>query len=169
MSALDLERIEDTETQAPAGPSALARIRKLYQSKVDEQVIDLAVPRNPLLRIRYHAFDPDNAPTTGRNQHEVNLDVLINACKAILIRENGEWVELEDESGPVGFDESLSEMLGLGVPSVDDGGTARQVVEAVFRRAPMPQLAIEMQVEQLTEWLAGGGSSVDEVALLGES
>jgi hypothetical protein len=173
MSALDLEPIPPAGQEPPArrsGKSTLDRIRSMYaKAKTDQPHLDLPVPRTPLLRVRYRAIDPDEWSTTATRTLDVQLDTLIEACECILVREGKEFEPLLDAAGePVRFDEMFSEMADLGVPPVEQGGTARQVVLAAFRRAPVPAMAVSSHFEQVIDWMSGAGG-VDEEELLGES
>lgn len=171
--ALGLERVpsagEDDDAPADEKGSAFAKIRTLYQRAKNEQHLDLPMPANPLLRVRYRAVDPDEVTDTATTGRERNLDILIAACQTFLMRDDdGKWEPLTDGGQPVQFDETLSGLLGLGVPPVEKGGTARQIALAAFSTAPSPHLAVANHVILLTNWMAGEGE-VDEEALLGES
>jgi hypothetical protein len=166
--ALDLEAIPVEEPPVKDG-STLAKIRALYRQAKGEQHLDLPLPRNPLLRVRYLAVDPDDVTDTATTGRERNLDILIAACQTMLMRtDDGQWEPLTDGGEPVRFDETLSSLLGLGVAPIEQGGTAREIVTAAFSTAPSPPLAVANHVILLTNWMAGEGE-VDEESLLGES
>ena len=181
MSSLGLAHIADEpEDVAPVKGSALDRIRNLYQREEAKQVIDLPVPRTAIMGVRYHAVDMDEIRSNARTLRDAHLDILGAACECIIVRDGEKWEPLPHvgptpgwsplmhDGEPVRFDETLSEIAGLGVPSLEDGGTVRQVVREVFRKAPAPHLAIAAQVDSLSEWMVGG-DGVDEEELLGES
>lgn len=169
MSGLGIERIPPAGQEPGVQDSALAKIRALYAQAKGQQHLDLPLPRNPLLRVRYRAIDPDDLADTAKTMQEVRQDVLIAACECILYRDDaGEFVPLTYGGEPVRFDHRLSEIAGLGVPTVEQGGNARQVVIEAFRGAPSPHMAITSHTNQLERWMAGEGA-VDEESLLGES
>lgn len=149
--------------------SALAKIRALYAQAKREQHLDLPLPRNPLLQVRYGVIDTDDIADTAKTQQELRQDILIAACECILVRtDTGEFEPLLYGGEPVRFDHRLSELAGLGVPPVEEGGTARQVVIEAFSGAPSPYMAITNHTIQLERWMAGEGA-IDEGELLGES
>lgn len=175
MAGLHLEQLaDDGPLVAQTGKSALDRIRDLY-AKQDTEKLYLPLPRNPYMGVCYRAIDPDTFDSTATKITTAQLDILIAACECIVVRTGGPvsrdgkgWEPLLYEGEPVRFDETLNELAGLGVPSVEQGGTARQYVLAAFRKAPSPSAAASMHFEQLSDWMAGT-SPVDEEALLGES
>ena len=170
MAGLSLEHIEnDEQVPEPQGGSALAKIRALYERAKSEQHLDLPLPMNPLLKVRYVAVDPDELGQTAKKQNELYQDVLIAACQTFLMRnDDGEFEPLTYGGEPVRFDQVLSELLGLGVPPIEQGGTAREVVLRAFSTAPQPLAAIANHFLKLAEWMSGEGA-VDEESLLGES
>jgi hypothetical protein len=166
-----LEHVDEPAAVPPAGRngSALDKIRALYQKAQGAgQTLDLPIPRNPILGVRYRAIDPDEYTSKATRSRDQQLDLLIAACESIVIREGDGWEPLEYDGEPVRFDETFSELAGLGVPPVEQGGTARQVALAAFGTAPVPALAVALHVDRLTDWMAGVGQ-VDEEELLGES
>jgi hypothetical protein len=161
-----LSAVEPEEGLSAAG-STLDHIRSLYRGAEREHHLDLPLPRNPVMGVRYRVIDPDEITTdTTRSNRDMNLDFVIAACQAILIREGDEWEPLTHQGEPVGFDETLAEIIG--VPSLEQGGTARQVVIKAFSTAPSPHLAVANHVLAITDWMAGAGP-VDEEFLLGKS
>lgn len=168
MAGLNLEPVAP-DLEISAGGSALDRIRGLY--KAAEKRVDLLVlqiPRNGEMRIRYKAIDPDEVATDKpRAPRETNQDLLIAACDAIMVRgDNDQWEPLTVGGENVRFDEVLADVVG--VPGLEQGGTARQVVHKVFSTAPVADLAIANHAMAISDWFAGEGG-VDEDHLLGES
>lgn len=171
MSSLGLERIPDEGTAEPERGSTLAKIRALYQQAKGERHLDLPLPGalGRYLQVRYGVIDTDDLTDTAKTVREFQQDVLIAACQCMLIRSDaGEYGPLLYDGQVVCFDEMLSELAGLGVPPVEQGGTARAVVVAAFRGAPSPYMAITDHVSELERWMAGKGQ-VNEESLLGES
>lgn len=168
MTGINLERVTEEPVEAPkAGSSALAKIRRLYQQAEEDLYLDLPIPRNPIMGVRYEAVQDFHS--TGKTDGEQHQDFLIAACRSIIVRDGKEWEPLTQDGEPVRFDEALSDILDLGVPSLEDGGTARDVVLKVFGRAPRPDLAIAAHVDRVSNWMAGDQSDLDTEAVLGES
>lgn len=160
--------VEDVpQTASSKSTAALDRIRALYLHAEREHHLDLPIPQNPEMQIRYRVIDPDEITTdTARSNRDMNLDFVIAACDAILVRGDDGWEPLTSDGDPVRFDETLAEIIG--VPSLEHGGTARQVVTRVFATAPSPHLAVANHVIAVTNWMAGEGP-VDQERMLGES
>lgn len=160
-----------------AGSSALARIRGLYREAEREQRLDLLVPgfepkrgKPSDLGVRYRPLSDDEKDELAqRDDLRPSLDYLIAACECLLIRnEEGVLEPLRQGRALVGFDETGSTVLGLGVPSAEHGGSARDVVLAVFKRTPDPSAAASRHFLRWNQWVSGDGQ-IDEERLLGES
>lgn len=167
---LGLEQLERAaaDTITAGESSTLDQIRDLYREAEQSQHLDLSLPGKlgKLLKVRYGVTD-DEIDVNGKTAREINLDALVAACECLLIREGDRWEPLTRDGEPVRFDENLSEMLDFGVPSVERGGTARDVALKAFSGAPSPHAAVAQHITRLSRWMVGG--TVDEEQLLGES
>lgn len=174
MTELNLEQVSGSgDDPAPSGSSTMDRIRALYANEQGEQHLYLPIPRNPVMGVRYSAIDLDQFDSTATKMSDAQIDALIAAADTIVIRTGGPvsvdgkgWEPLTHDGVPVGFDETLGEILG--VASQREGGSARQLVLKAFSRAPSPRAAIAVHFEKVADWMAGEGP-VDEEELLGES
>lgn len=132
-----------TEQGASAG-SVLGSMKARRQQILEEQILDLPVPRwhEPEIIVRYKPVDHgiisraltaiEKAPGDKRPTVEVqrNSDVLIAGCVAVVARIGGKEYSLREgdpEGDPTKFDDDLAANLGLDVRS-----TARDVVRALF-------------------------------------
>jgi hypothetical protein len=152
--------------EAATGPSPLDAIRAIYANAQAEQRLTLPVPRTAGLGVRYRAIDPDEYTTQARSNRDANVDFLIAACECVCTRSEHGWEPLVLDGEPVRFDETLAGVLGL--PGLEQGGSARDVVLKVFSKVPQPHMAIARHVVEITNWMAGEGA-LDEESLLGES
>jgi hypothetical protein len=164
-----VEPIEHEETQQP---STLDQIRELYRSAQGDRRLRLPVPgkMGRYVKVRYQARD-DFEDVEGRTGRDTNLDILIHACDAILVRVGDSWEPLTTPAGDavLFYPTELNELLGIDVRTGDDGGTAREAALALFAGAPIPHAAVADHVTRLARWMQTGQHRVDEEELLGES
>jgi hypothetical protein len=149
-------------------PSALDRIREIRE-EAPKDTLDLEVPGYgvpSLIGVRYRALDPDLDDFDSlvkKSETEGALDGLITACECVLMRnDDGDLEPLTTQGVPVRFDETLSDMMGLGV-SIEAGG-ARAVLLKVFDRMPSPKIAALDHAGKLGEWMTTGRTP-DEASL----
>lgn len=137
---------DDTTTAAPltAAESILGNLKDRRQQIVDEQTLDLLIPRwhDPEILVRYRPVEHsvirraqnavEKAPKDKKAEIEIggNSDVLIRGCVAVVARYGGKEYSLrpgDPEGEPTLFDSDLAENIGL-----DDRATARDVVRKIF-------------------------------------
>lgn len=171
-----------TTTGPGHGISTLDRIRARYAAiHAEPDHVDLPVPGQPLLGVRYRTREPAGEPgqpgyepgTAQRlrdndNGIQGDLELLLDHCESLLVRddESAEWQPLRQHGMPVGFEFAAAELLGLDVDPKD--GTAMDVLLAVFDTAPIAEGPASVHVVRFLSWV-GSSPVVDEDALMGES
>jgi hypothetical protein len=163
----------EPERPSPASPTLIETLKAQRQKVAQERSLDVVVPGwNELLVLRLGPISSEAQTRLferlqrTRNTVTANVDTLIAAFRSVLGRatSNGELVELVDaEELPVGLDERLAELLGLGPVR-----SAREVVSALFAGANSPTLAITAAAGEYVEWAQSAREDVDE-EFLGES
>lgn len=139
---------QDTTTGTTPAPdqalSFLASLKERRQEILEEQTLDLPVPRwtDPEIVVRYKPVEHtmirngqarvDKAPKADKARVEVdaNTDLLIRACVGVIAKVDGREYSLRpgDPHGePTVFDTDLAANLGL-----DDRATARAIVRALY-------------------------------------
>lgn len=128
-------------TRGDAAPdSILAQLRADVQARREAKTVTLDWTLGAShLRVTYGALDVDEAerfiagaqvdvtkPLTG------NLEALARACRSIEVEVGGEWKVLEDDMGPVAFDDRLTRKLGWERPGDDYRYPVREVYGAMF-------------------------------------
>jgi hypothetical protein len=112
-----------------------------------------------------------SGPLDADEDLKLSLDLLIDACDALLIRDGGEMRPLGQvlggdppDSPPVRYVKRAADLLEV-EPHEE---TARAVVLAVFGLMPEPEAAVSAQATQILAWLNGARREVD-ANLVGES
>lgn len=157
----------------PAG-SMLDVIRERRNSRVTEHTYHLLVPGyDELLALRCTALRGETL-TQLRLRLErskdpardfaLAADILANVVEDVVARrtKTAEWESLDPSGEPVPLGERLAELLQIESTSV------RQLVRAVFDKAPSPEMAAGDAVGDYLAWAQGADADLDE-GLLGES
>jgi hypothetical protein len=169
----DDDDLDVVEQPRPASPS-LIEVLKAQRAKLsDERTFDLLVPGyGELLVLRLGPISADQQARLaeriqrGRNTRNASVDTLVTAFRSLLARPTPTAALeqlVDDEGDPLGLDDRLAEKLDLGPVR-----TARDVLEALFRGANSPTLAITAAASEFFDWGASAGEEIDE-DFLGES
>lgn len=159
--------------------NALGKLRKQHAELRKERTLDLRVPGwSGMLIARYspvRAADLRKLSTritklsqqdTPESDLAAAADLIITACREILVEVDGEVRPLADEAGydsPVRFDKRLAEVLGF------EAESAREVVYGCFPQfedGTVIETTVNAHALEVTEWI----TNVDEEVLseLGE-
>jgi hypothetical protein len=90
-------------------------------------------------------------------------DILVAACENVLARRapGGELEPLDPTGEPVTINERLAELLRV------EAHSSRELVRAVFDKAPSPELAVGDAVGDYLAWAQGADADLDD-GLMGE-
>lgn len=165
------------ETQ---GNSAIERLREQHSELRRERTLDLRVPGwSGLLIARYQPVRAGEmrklssriTKLAGQDTPEADLtaaaDVIVTACKEMLIDQDGEKLTLQEQLGvdaPVRYDRKLAEVLGF------EAESAREVVYNVFPQFPdggVIETTVNAHAAEIAEWIANVDEEVS--ASLGEA
>jgi hypothetical protein len=125
-----------------APDSVLGQLRADVKARRAAQAVTLDLP--PIgtseLRATYGTLDVDqveryvaSAQLDATKPLTANLDVLARACRCIEVRGlDGQWVVLEDDAGPVSFDDRLARLLAWERPGDEFRYAVRDVYEGMF-------------------------------------
>lgn len=153
--------------------NVLEAIRAKREELAKEKSITLDVPGyGGHLAIRYKAIPTEQlnrfltqAAASGNDEKilEVNADILIRCCEAILVRQDPD-AELEpldpDAAEPTTFSTgTLPELLELSASS------AREEVFAVFSPDGAQPLSIGRHADAIANWLQGSTEAIDKSLL----
>lgn len=155
-----------------APDSILGRLRAAQEEQraQDELTLELPPVAGIQRRVRYGVVsldDMENAETTGLSEMDATLKMLARAVRAIEVYDEdaNKWDVLEDELGPVSFDDRYARLMRWNRPGVDGGDsyvyTERQVYRAIFNDNG---LAIGTHVTRAVQFMGG---EEDLSALLG--
>lgn len=129
---------------APAG-SPLARVRARLAAKQFKTTEDIEFPGalEGELSVRYRVLGYEELEQIRQRERsgarasiERQMDELINACRVVLYRDGGKWVELVDGK-PIRFDARLAAALGIPDGSVGEDGApdTHVILRGVFALA----------------------------------
>jgi hypothetical protein len=153
---------------APAVPgSLLAKLQDAAGRQQEQRTLELDVPGafRGMMRVRYHGLPLDGLEryaeilqTGSASEFSTVLDMLVTCCDVVLGYDDdaGEWLELTDQYGPVGFDDRLARLLKLPRPDPETELAPREVVEMLF----MPggnSVPLGNHAGELATWLAESG------------
>jgi hypothetical protein len=154
-----------------APDSVLGRMRAAHHEQQAREELTLALP--PFAgydrRVRYGYVsldDMDQTDTAGLSEMDATLKMLARAVKAIEVRdpETDRWEVLEDDLGPVSFDDRYARLMRWERPGVDGGEdyvyNERQVYEAIFNGNG---LAIGTHIARVTRFMGGGEEDLTEL------
>jgi len=151
--------------------SLLAQLRADAAHKREQQTVTIDLPpigRTPL-RATYAALGLDDLEryAAGTNVNTAtlasNLEILARACRSIEGQDQeGDWYVLEDDAGPVTFDDRLHRLIGWERPDDEFVYPVAAVYEAVFDGNGFAVLQHSVKVMQ-------GLGLIEEEAGLGES
>jgi hypothetical protein len=161
------------EQPRSASPSLIETLKAQRAKLSSERSFDLVVPGyGELLVLRLGSISADQQARLaeriqrGRNTRNASVDTLVTAFRSLLARPKPD-ADLEqlvdDEGDPLGLDDRLAEKLDLGPVR-----TARDVLEALFRGANSPTLAITAAASEFFDWGTGASDEIDE-DFVGES
>lgn len=152
--------------------SPRARLRAAREQLRQKRSIDLVVPGyNGLLGVRYRPVRQEEFQRLARRLSnettalEAALDMMVEACEAILYRDSAE-VDFEplvdDKSGmPLRFGPELADVLGF------EAESARETVLGVFSPDGVKDLSPIVHGNALSEWMQGNDEQINR-ALLGK-
>jgi hypothetical protein len=167
---------QPTQIIAAAGDSVLDAIRKRYDDLAVERHYDLEVPG-------WHGCfvlrcGPINSKKLGQVRERLsrggggtamfdfafNADVIIDSCREVLVRlKREDELESVDPGGEaVGIDARLADLLHIKT------NRARDLLLAIYKGAPSPEVAIERAQIDLYQWSSGAEQELEE-DVLGES
>jgi hypothetical protein len=159
------------------GLSALDKIRARYEAfHALPTHIDLEVPGQPLLGVRYSvrerdedAHEPGTAERLRKNAGGPDGDMLmlVEHCDFLLVRDDpsAPWEPLTDQGMSLGFEEAAASLLGFELSADAD---SVEVARAVFSTARVPESAAGYHVARFLRFV-GEPPSLDDEAALGES
>jgi hypothetical protein len=153
-----------------APDSVLGRLRAAHEQERlhGELAVDLPPVQGMPRRVRYGVLSLDDMEATDTDEMspvDASLKLMARAVKAIevLDEEDDRWLVLEDDLGPVTFDDRYARLLRWDRPGDDFTYTTRQIYDAVFGGSG---IAIGAHIAKVVQFMAGG--EVDIEALLGE-
>lgn len=152
--------------------SALDRIRRRRDELAAERHHDADLPGyGGAVVLRFGAVSWEQIQEIGaraqkdkgeRRLLNAQADLLITACREVLVRVDEELVPIDDP-GPVRFDQHLADALGL-----EPGErSARAVLFEAFELANAPDVAIAAMSAEVQQWMGESDGEIDQV-LLGE-
>lgn len=169
----DVRELREIVTPTSTASSSVLDALRTERARVaHEQTYDLIVPGwRSLLVLRLGAISAQQQQRiVERVQRRklgasADVDFLIASFREVLGRATptGELAVLVDEDGvPVGLDERLADMLGLGVVR-----SAREVVDRLFEKANSPTMALSSEMAEWLDWARSASDEADE-SFLGE-
>lgn len=162
-----------------APDSVLGQLRADARRKREAQVVTVALPEHLFsipLRARYGALPPEelerlaDRAQLGQMNLTVNLEMLARACRAIEAYDAAEdrWLVLEDDIGPVTWDDRLPALLGMPRPDDEFKFSVRDVFDAIFSEGDPPEPNGFLITAHATEAMQGLGL-VSQDVMPGES
>lgn len=145
------------------------QLRQRREEQRKRSTLDLIIPGyGGDLAVRYRSLPEDaikkfaDKISKGEDGLGAARQMVVLACEAVLVREDGELEPLTDETdSPIRFDERLAEFLAI------DADRAVDVAQEVFSPGGTQPLAVMAHASALSNWMTGKDLEVDE-ELLGE-
>lgn len=156
-----------------APDSVLGQLRAAHREHREQETITLSLPPFAGLkrRVTYgyvSVDDMEDVDTSGMSNMDATLKLMARACQAIEVYDEqaDKWEVLEDNIGPVSFDDRYARLMQWERPGEGDDFVfpTRQVYDVVFNHNGM---ALGMHIARAVDFMAGGEEDV--AALLGEA
>lgn len=144
--------------QKSAGTSLIDEVRAQLKEGMDEEVLDLRLPRKqPRLVVRYGVVEPDDVE--GEDVLAINVAIVVHACQGLFVQRQGGALEpLEQDGQPVTYANAAA-VLEI------DAASAKETVLWLFKGN---ELALDHHATQVFKWMQNTSLEV-EGQVLGES
>jgi hypothetical protein len=154
-----------------APDSLLGQLRATAAEKRQAKTLTLDMPGRweGMLRVRYGVLGTDEAErqlAVGSNLTQ-SLEMLNRACRAIEAKDGKKWRPLEDDIGPVTFDDRLVRLLGWPRPGDEYRFSVRETYEIMFDVATDGIGPLGQHLRRVAEFM--GVTEEEVAAVVGEA